>query len=305
MPGIDESENEWRYRVKSPDLFRPDTFRRKDLGGGVAIVIGKLKNPPEGKEDSMVTQSYRFSKEKFKTKKDVQDWLKEHEITAAASEITDKMIESGWWDITASDISFTGSIGGKPAEHKFSKEDIETIAKTYNPDILEAPVKIEHTDEGPAHGWIDGLRTQFRNGRLYLQARLKELSDTLREALKKGRYRSRSAEIYLDFMGSGKPYLAGLAFLGATEPAVKTLNSLPSLAARAERADLCSGFVLCAGKGPPEDETFFPVSKIVESKSKEFSNMEAKDIKKAITEGWMEIKAALTGGKQEDSGRRG
>ena len=74
MP-IEETENEIRARVRSPGDFQPDSFRRKALGGGVSIVIGKLKTG-----DSMVTQAYRFDRGAGWTIEKARNWLSGHKI---------------------------------------------------------------------------------------------------------------------------------------------------------------------------------------------------------------------------------
>lgn len=81
---IEEAPNQWRVRVKEPSLFEEGSFRTKDLGGGVSIIIGKLKNPPKGHEGSVVTQAYRFSKEKFKSKEQVNEWLANNKVGKAS-----------------------------------------------------------------------------------------------------------------------------------------------------------------------------------------------------------------------------
>lgn len=193
-----------------------------------------------------------------------------------------KMTEAlldGWWDITASDTKFTGSRGGEPFTYNYKEEDIQQMAEGYDPEVLEAPVTIEHTDYGQAHGWIKELRVKTKNGRLYLQARLKELSETLREALLDGGYRSRSAEVYINFKNTRKPYLAGLAFLGAGTPAMINLSPFPSLA-----RGLCDGIILCSGTGGPEDLTFEPVPEKFNIETKEIAKMDTATIKTVVTD---------------------
>ena len=84
MPQIESTENQFRYRVKDPDLFKEDSFKTKELKGGVSIIIGRLKKPPKGQEGSAVVQSYRFDKKKFKTKEQVASWVKRHNLKSSA-----------------------------------------------------------------------------------------------------------------------------------------------------------------------------------------------------------------------------
>jgi hypothetical protein len=67
--------SEHAARVKNPDDFEKDSFRRKDIAPGIAIIIGKEKNG----NGSMVTQAYRFEKTKF-TEAEAKKWLEDHKV---------------------------------------------------------------------------------------------------------------------------------------------------------------------------------------------------------------------------------
>ncbi|MCK7511746.1 MAG: DNA adenine methylase [Desulfobacterales bacterium] len=89
----EETENEVRYRVRNPDEFEPDSFRRKPLEGvdGVAIIIGRLKKefvPEGGNPRSMVLQAYRFVRKTEKnpdgwTMEKAKEWIDKHEAGRA------------------------------------------------------------------------------------------------------------------------------------------------------------------------------------------------------------------------------
>ena len=69
---IDETENEFRARVKSPSLF--DKYARKtiDQAKGISVVLG-IRN---GKSTA---QAYRFDKRKYKwSKSSVVAWLRKN-----------------------------------------------------------------------------------------------------------------------------------------------------------------------------------------------------------------------------------
>ncbi len=68
--------NEHAARIRDPEEFQEDSFRRKKLEGaeGVSIIIGKLKG-----EDTTTTQAYRFSIENW-TADEAKKWLKDHNI---------------------------------------------------------------------------------------------------------------------------------------------------------------------------------------------------------------------------------
>ena len=75
----EETANEIRYRVRDPEQFEPDSFRRKALDGieGVSILIGRLKEShiPEGADPrALVLQAYRFAR---KTRDNPNGWTLE------------------------------------------------------------------------------------------------------------------------------------------------------------------------------------------------------------------------------------
>jgi hypothetical protein len=137
--------------------------------------------------------------------------------------LTDEQIE-GWWDI-ARVGKWNGCQGGKPVEIEISRADIENIVETYDPGVQEAPVTVEHLKEGPAHGWVESLRVAGNR----LQAKFKDISESLRNWLRTGAYRSRSIEMYKPFAATGRAYLGAVSFLGAAAPAVKGLSPEPEL----------------------------------------------------------------------------
>jgi hypothetical protein len=85
----EETENEIRQRLRDPDDFRDDTFRRtqiSDMNGGIWLIVGKLKpeQVPEGHDpDSMVAQSLRFKRKTDEqagwTLEEAKTWYSEHE----------------------------------------------------------------------------------------------------------------------------------------------------------------------------------------------------------------------------------
>jgi len=91
MPGIDEYPNEWAYRVSDPDRF--ERIRSKDLTEGVRILVGKVKGA-----DRWEIQAYRFSKERFKTKEQVRNWLEKH-VEEIKAEIK-SFLDYGYWNET-------------------------------------------------------------------------------------------------------------------------------------------------------------------------------------------------------------
>jgi hypothetical protein len=67
--------NEHAARVRDPGDFIEDSMRSKDITDGVRMIIGKLKDG----DDSMVTQAYRFSVDKF-TAEEAKKWLEDNDV---------------------------------------------------------------------------------------------------------------------------------------------------------------------------------------------------------------------------------
>jgi len=67
--------NEHSARIREPEEFKEDSFRRKNIDEGIDIIIGKLKDG----DDKMETQAYRFNKENF-TADEAKKWLKDHDV---------------------------------------------------------------------------------------------------------------------------------------------------------------------------------------------------------------------------------
>jgi len=101
----------------------------------------------------------------------------------------------------------------------WSEESIARIADSYDATVHEAPVTLDHAQQGPADGWV---KTVHRAGNR-LVATLHRISPRLRELLGSGAYRKRSVELYRELPATGGPYLKALSFLGAAAPEVKGL----------------------------------------------------------------------------------
>ena len=167
----EETASEIRYRVRPPEHFRPDTFRRKKLKGveGVSILIAKLKpeHVPEGKDaESMVIQAFRFAR---KTDENPDGWTMER---------AKKWIDEHEKEIKADDEALfaTGEDEGVPPSADAGDEDnaLETDAEgdeeeglslygDFDLDVLDAIAAQERVPRvtgfmGSKHfimGWID------------------------------------------------------------------------------------------------------------------------------------------------------
>jgi hypothetical protein len=116
---------------------------------------------------------------------------------------------------------------GEYPQGDLAVEDLDEVAKSYDVSIHEAPLVLDHAPpgqehQGPAYGWVESLK---RVGET-LVARLRQVPEEIKGLVVAGRYKHRSAEIFLDFQGTGKKYLKRIAMLGAAIPAVKGLAPL-------------------------------------------------------------------------------
>ncbi len=80
--------NEHASRIINPNEFEQNSFRRKNIAGGIDIIIGKLKG-----KTTMTTQAYRFDAKKF-TADQAKKWLKDHKIKYISFEPAKKSTNS-------------------------------------------------------------------------------------------------------------------------------------------------------------------------------------------------------------------
>lgn len=122
--------------------------------------------------------------------------------------------------VTIPDVAMFRS-GDYGPKGKYTDEDLQELAGSYDPDWLEAPVTVDHVQTGPALGWVENIRTS--DGILYGDFRVSR--DTY-EAMKAGAYKRRSIEIYRGVPykdGSKVQYVKACSILGAATPEVKGL----------------------------------------------------------------------------------
>ena len=110
---------------------------------------------------------------------------------------------------------------GNYPQGKFTKEEVQELAKNYDPSFCEAPITLDHEQKGPAYGWVDKLKED--DG--LLKASFKNLSPELKDFVSKGKYKKISVEIYRELEGK-KPYLKAVSFLEASIPQVKGMQSV-------------------------------------------------------------------------------
>lgn len=111
-------------------------------------------------------------------------------------------------------------VGDYGEKGQWAEADLDRMAQDYAPDRHEAPVTVDHHQDGPALGWVKGLRRMGNR----LLARLGGLEPAFTEMLESGRFKKRSVELYRRLESTGRPYLKAVSFLGAASPAVKGME---------------------------------------------------------------------------------
>ena len=224
---IDETENEFRARVKNPSLFEDNSFRTIELdkSNGIFAIIGKLKN-----ETSTTTQSYRFSKDKNWTKQKVVDWLNEKSITANKREINTMDIKNFelqtppmavhpdnlWW--TVFEIGTHTSADG--TKTTYTENDLLTIVENTKQNIDNGKypkINIDHNWNGELMGMIEDIR--YNDG--VIEVKIGYLTPEASEDIKKGKYVHKSAEINIEDKS-----FTGLALLGVNNPAIDSIGMI-------------------------------------------------------------------------------
>ena len=108
---------------------------------------------------------------------------------------------------------------------EFTQNDLKQVAKSYNSQIHEAPIRVGHedSDKVPSWGWVKGVKMKGED--LYAEV---EFSPLMEDYVKNGLYRKVSASFYAPESKinpePGQWSLRHVAMLGAQPPAVKGLK---------------------------------------------------------------------------------
>jgi hypothetical protein len=98
---------------------------------------------------------------------------------------------------------------------------IDKAIASFKPGEHEPPIVIGHPAENaPAYGWIEDIKTTFKDGVKVLLAKAKQVVPEFSAAVEQGLFKKRSASFYPD----GR--LRHVGFLGAVPPAVKGLADI-------------------------------------------------------------------------------
>jgi len=230
MPGLEESTGEWRYRLKSPDLF--DKFRSVDFGKGIRMLWGHNKSGGEWEK-----QALRFSKELGWSREKANEWIDSHHYS---------LIQMGedWTEVKELDRADTVTLDdveihrvGTWNGDLYTDRDLADIVSSFKEinHKLEAYFKLDHDPEQkvsgqPAIGWIKDLRKVGTK----LMATITDVPIRIAELIKRKAYKRISSEIYWNYVDptTKKKFRRALkasALLGATTPAVDTLEDVEAL----------------------------------------------------------------------------
>ena len=106
----------------------------------------------------------------------------------------------------------------------WTADDLDKIARAYDPAWEEAPVTFDHVQEGPALGWVSKV---YRVGDELLADLAMNWPGFF--ALEGKMFKRRSVELFRSFKlkdGSTAPYLRAVSLLGAASPAVKGMRNI-------------------------------------------------------------------------------
>ena len=108
---------------------------------------------------------------------------------------------------------------GSYPQGTFTADDIQSIAGAYDPGVFESPSTVDHQQKGMAQGWVEDLKAKGES----LYAKFKQVPQAFAKAIKDGRLKNRSIELFRDLDGEGL-YLKAVTWLGAKAPQVKGLE---------------------------------------------------------------------------------
>jgi len=111
---------------------------------------------------------------------------------------------------------------GSYPQGEWTEADIDEIVANYDTSIFKAPITLDHSQAGPALGWVSKI---FRRGDT-LYAILEDMATRFVDKIKAKEYINRSIEIF-ELEHDGKfiwPYFKAVTFLGAAAPQVKGLT---------------------------------------------------------------------------------
>jgi hypothetical protein len=105
---------------------------------------------------------------------------------------------------------------GSYPQGTFTADDIASIADGYDPEnVFEAPGSVDHQQQGLAYGWVSDLKAEGEK----LFAKFRQVPEAFAKAIKEGRVKNRSIELFRGFQGNDL-YLKAVSWLGVKPPQV-------------------------------------------------------------------------------------
>ena len=244
-------------QVRPETDFEDGSFRMRDQSPGCQLRMGKRKDG--GK---MEVQAVHFDPKAYDEKKARETMARlglgiqkfkgcPAELAAEEPEAPDDYTgariearENGTFDLVGVEILAVGKfLASRGGEVSVTQEDLHSIANDTqaNLSLLRPPAKLGHTENpfptekgAPALGWVKNVAV--RGAKLLVD--FTSVPASFVEALQKGRWRTRSAELMRwKHPETGKVYdrvLRAVSWLGAEMPAVQTLADVVALEVAAQ-----------------------------------------------------------------------
>lgn len=220
----------------------PTTFNRLPAAAkAIALAVVNSSLAAGDDEETAIRKAWGAVKRSYEQRG--EEWVKKMEEVVTTQTITTDSTAVGSWTITAAEPLTTEDILGVQlfavgTWHgvKFDHDDLDAMVKAAQELPLKRPVVIDHDDSQPllkrsgvpAAGWVENLR---RDGDKLL-GDLKAVPSKLAALIRAGAYRTRSAEIYRQYIYGDRVYplvFKALALLGGRIPEVKTLDDIVAL----------------------------------------------------------------------------
>lgn len=128
------------------------------------------------------------------------------------------LAKDGSWSCAKLPVFRAGNYGAK-GDWPVSR--LNEVVAAYDPKLHEAPVTVDHKQEGRAWGWTAKPLMEGDT----LNVSLSRVPSEFKELIEQGAFKKRSIELYSSLADAGgKPYLKAVSFLGAAAPHVKGMD---------------------------------------------------------------------------------
>jgi hypothetical protein len=195
----------------------------------------EMKEP--GKDETPEQKKKREEEEAAKAAKAALD-AKDKKLAEDKKPIEDKKPFVKCAELDNVEIFATGT----HRDRTFTEADLNTIADNFKRfgEKLKPPMVLGHDEKQtilqnsglPALGWLKHVEVKKKGDGAVLVAKFDDVPEAAITAVKAGRYKRISAELYQNFMDGGKAFglaLRRVALLGADVPEVKTLADVAAM----------------------------------------------------------------------------